>query len=151
MSTFDQVAGGRPGWPGGNNDYLTPGPHNLPGQSRLLTTITGRGSAQSTTPVREVNRYPNLIVVGFTVGSADVLAVTIPDTPRIFLAFRALGTNTGSVYVAFGRLASISSATFELTAGVQMLLDTTIPQDDVHIAGSAANQSVVISYGNSSL
>lgn len=137
------------GW-GNVPGYLPPGPHNLPRGAAQRWSTGGLGAPPGI-DVREVNRYPLVTTLALAVGLADQIIITQPDTARILLIVRCDASSAGSILVAFGVVASINTAAFTIPAGGVLLLDYVVPQDDVHVIGSAAGCVGTAVYANSPL
>ena len=141
---------GRPrGW-GNVPGYIPPGPHVLP-RGAAARWATGGAGMPPGIDVREVNRYPLLTTVAIFPGLVDQLILTTPDTTRIWLSVRCDASSPGAILVAFGIAASINTAAFTVPAGGVLLLDYTVPQDDVHVIGSVAACVGTLVYANSPL
>lgn len=129
------------------------GPGNLPvptrryGQTGL---VPGGQPPQTWVDVREINRYPLITTLFFSLATANIpqLVVNEPDGTRIFLSVRNQATSAGTVFVSFGTGALDNGSTFSLVAGAQILLDIVIPQNDVYIATDTATSGVVVSYAH---
>lgn len=129
--------------------YMPPGPHILPRTNLARWSVGGSDRAPGI-DVREVNRYPVLTTITLNV-TASSLILQQPDTSRIWLTIRCDAASPGSLLVAFGVNASAATAAFTIVAGGVLLLDYCVPQNDVYIAGSAANSLGVLTYANSPL
>lgn len=66
-----------------------------------------------------------------------------PLSPRVLLGFRNSSAAAVSIYIAFGQPATTSSW-LKLTQDVIVLLDTTVPQDDVYAIASGAGAQLTI-------
>jgi hypothetical protein len=129
--------------------YVPPGPHARP-RPGAVARAAGVGGGPPAIDVREINRYPltSTIVLDVT---ASALILTQPDTTRILLSIRCQAASPGNLLVALGQPATLATAAFEIVPGGIILLDYTIPQDDIYIAGTVANSLGVLVYANSSL
>jgi hypothetical protein len=129
------------------------GPGNLPVPSRrygLTGLVPGGAPPQTWLDVREINRYPRITTLFFSLAVANTpqLVVNEPDGSRIFLSVRNQAGSGGSCFVSFGTGALDNGSAFFLVAGAQILLDIVIPQDDVYIACDAATTNVVVAYAH---
>jgi hypothetical protein len=123
---------------------IPPGPR--PTAAEIRRFVPG---VPGVTPVQEVNRYPRgIITIGGTVAaSGSALAVNSSPTHRIWITIRNRADSTGVLYLAIGQAASNATAVLELVAAGGLLLDYSVPQDDLYIGASAAGAvNWVISY-----
>lgn len=135
---------------------IPPSPHNLPldsfgrggrgggGQSvGVQNTMPGGGA--EVLSVRETYRYASIIDVNLTIGTTSVKFLDAPIGKRNMLGFRNVSTGGQILYVGFGGPAS-SISWLTMTAGVIVLFDTVVPQDDLYVISSAAGGSFSYMY-----
>lgn len=124
---------------------IGPNPHNLPSRPQ-----PGASSTQQNVPllpdtvaVREIYRYSNLTDLNVTVGTTSFKFLDAAIGKRNQLGFRNASTGTQIIYIGFGREAT-SNSWLSLSAGVIVLFDTVVPQDDLYCIASAGG--AVLSY-----
>ena len=131
-----------------------PGPQRLTRRElRRVESAAVTGGSPPFTRVAEINRFPLLTVVPFSLTTAGIagaqLIVPSPANDRIILTFRNASTSAGMLFIGFGIQPDISNAAFSLVAGGQLILDVVIPQNDVWIACDTAPTFGVVCYANS--
>lgn len=102
--------------------------------------------ASQSTAVREAHRYAQINgSVVFNVGTTSQLVLAAPQNFRNMLIMRVV--TGGPVNIDFGRDAD-ANAPIQLLAGMQMILDTVVPQDDIFAIGIGANAILSIGFSN---
>lgn len=129
---------------------MPPGPHisSRPTAANRYGGLPGGGPPPI--DVREINRYP-LTTTLILNETASRLVLTQPDTTRVLLSIRCSAASPGDLWVALGQNATVDTAAFVIVPGGIILLDYTIPQDDIYVAGSMAGCLGVLVYANSAL
>lgn len=126
-----------------------PGPQRLGGGQR---EVLAQQAVQAVQPVREVNRYPNLITIASSnIALGSTLAIPIPDGRRIWLSARNCSNSTGILFIGIGVAAAQLSAQFELNPGGMLLFDTVIPQQEIFVGASAVGVNIVLAFADSQL
>jgi hypothetical protein len=155
---FETLWFAREGWPGADDDYIAPGPHAIPGVSTGTVNrvpVNSVPAGTPTVPVREVNRYPDAIVLNFAnvidLGVGGQLVLTRSNNVRIALGIRALETNTTTLLIGFGFSPNAGNASFALPAGGMLYFDSVVFQNDVYLsrAVGALIAGAVVTYGTS--
>jgi hypothetical protein len=130
-----------------------PGPQRL--TRRELRRVAGYAAASGAPPVTrvaEINRFPELINVPFSLATAGVagaqLIVPAPANERIILTFRNAAASAGTLFIGFGVQPNVNNAAFSLVAGGQLIFDVVVPQNDIWIACDAATTFGVVCYAN---
>jgi hypothetical protein len=127
-----------------------PGVQRLGGRgvgTGLELTAGGGNGGQGVLDVREIWRYPLVVTGSLAVPAVSTLIVAQPAVVRVLFTIRAPAANTGTVYVSFGIAASALTGMFELVPGVQVYLDTVVPQDDVYVIAIGGAADAVFCYG----
>jgi len=129
---------------------IPPGPQVLAPRRANVNAVPGMGIAAQFLDVREINRYPLVTTLFFSLTTVNVplLAVSQPDGLRVLLSIRNQAASAGNVFVAFGTAGGDANSMFMLVPGAQVFIDFTVPQDDVYISTDVAPTGVVIGYGN---
>jgi hypothetical protein len=129
------------------------GPQRLTGREFRKIQQFATGTGPSIQRVIELNRFPSIITVPFSLTTAGIagaqLPVPAPDRDRIFLAFRNAAGSAGTLFIGFSGKPDANTAVFSLVAGGQLILDVVIPQDDVWIATDTATTFGTVAYANS--
>jgi len=131
--------------------YIPPSPHNLP--SRPDPAVAGstspNASAQfnpyDTVNVRETYRYSSLVSLAVTVGTTSFKFLDQPIGKRNMLGFRNASSGTQVLYIDFNAGASTNSW-LKLAAGVIILFDSVVPQDDLYVVADAAGATLSYVY-----
>ena len=132
---------------------IPPSPHNLPrdvlgrgeGAQSVGQQNTMPGAGADAIAIRENYRYASVIDVNLTVGTTSIKFLDSPIGKRNLLGFRNVSTGGQILYVGFGGPASANSW-LSMTAGVIVMFDVVVPQDDLYILSSAAGGSFSYMY-----
>ncbi len=146
-------AHGRPMMSGApQRDALVVAPTNAP-VGGIQTTRYQRGQQNLGPPVSviDVSEFPQGAVTlsgTLAVANTDLLVSTQTAQPRRCMVIRnSENSPAGSyLYVSFGTTASAQNSWFSIAQGGIVFLDTVVPQDDVHLAGSVAGVIYIFGY-----
>ncbi len=127
--------------PAGSNDPMTV--LNLTMQQILALLQV----AHQPINVIENMRYGYATTQPFTVGSTSDLVILEKSVSIRTLLIIQNTHATQDMFVSFGTTAA-SSIGLKLVAGGNLLLDTFIPQDDIHVIGSGAGTTGSLIYSN---
>jgi hypothetical protein len=106
-------------------------------------------NVQETISASSYHRISTLPVT-FSAALSDVPALASPGTAVIrgFLSVRNPSASTGNVLIAFDLPASDINSIISLAPGQAVVLDTFVPQGDLHLSATVIPTNAVVGYSN---
>lgn len=119
-------------------------PHDIGASKSSLLPAPGKAepTPQSINPLV----FGSFSTQQLLIGLADQIVLYQPPTKRIYLLIQNTHA-TQNLYIAFGTASAVNSG-IRIPPGGNYELNTTIPQDDIHLIADGINTTGVLIYSN---